>query len=94
MPAVNAATERWLAARLWICSGDELGVLFAQQLENCGLLRCKLQMMRTEPCVSEQRIGPMLAAGLTLRHYASFRNCPTLPRFAAGSPWNHHGLTG
>ena len=84
-------TERWSAERLWICSGDELNLLFAEQFGNCSLVRCKLQMMRSEPCEPRTRIGPMLAAGLTLRHYASFQNCPSLPalcrRVADESPW-------
>jgi D-hydroxyproline dehydrogenase subunit beta len=36
-------------------------------------------MMRSAPYSGGWRIGPMLAAGLTLRHYASFQNCPSLP---------------
>ena len=35
-------------------------------------------MMRSQSHGDAMRIGPMLAAGLTLRHYAAFRNCPSL----------------
>ena len=86
-----AGDARWTADRLWICSGDELRLLFADQFQECGLVRCKLQMMRSQSYGAGWRIGPMLAAGLTLRHYASFRNCPSLPalkhRVARESPW-------
>jgi D-hydroxyproline dehydrogenase subunit beta len=39
----------------------------------------------------------MLAGGLTLRHYSSFQNCPTLPalrrRVSEESPWfDRHGI--
>jgi D-hydroxyproline dehydrogenase subunit beta len=91
MPAVIAGKVTWQADRLWICSGDELNLLFADEFERCGLVRCKLQMMRSEPYGGGSRIGPMLAAGLTLRHYASFQNCPSLPalrrRVTLETPW-------
>ena len=79
------------ADRIWICCGDELGILFPDLLESAGLVRCKLQMMRSQPFGHELRIGPMLAAGLTLRHYVGFRDCPTLVelknRIARDLPW-------
>jgi FAD dependent oxidoreductase TIGR03364 len=66
-------------------------LLFADRFRECGLVRCKLQMMRSQAYGTEWRLGPMLAAGLTLRHYASFANCPSLPalcrRVADESPW-------
>ena len=91
MPAVIAGNGRWSADRLWICSGDELNLLFPDEFEKCGLVRCKLQMMRSKLLGADWRLGPMLAAGLTLRHYASFQNCPSLPtlrrRVALETPW-------
>jgi glycine/D-amino acid oxidase-like deaminating enzyme len=45
-------------------------------------------MMRTPPC--DWRLGPMLAAGLTLTHYRAFAHCPSLSalrtRFAQEHP--------
>ena len=40
---------------------------------------CKLQMMRSQAYGDRFRLGTLLAAGLTLRHYPSFATCPTLP---------------
>src|SRR5579885_3218404 len=64
--------------RGWICSGDEMRVLFPELLSRSGLIRCKLQMMRSRAIGDGRPIGPMLATGLTLRHYAAFRDCPGL----------------
>ena len=55
-------------------------------------------MMRTAPQPGNWRLGPMLAAGLTLRHYAAFKQCQTLAaytqRIAAERPefdqWGIH----
>src|SRR5271166_1508795 len=47
VPEVIAGDSRFSANRLWICSGDELHLLFSEQLRECGLVRCKLQMMRS-----------------------------------------------
>jgi FAD dependent oxidoreductase TIGR03364 len=96
-PRLLAVGMSFSAARVWICSGDELGILWPDLLKQCGLTRCKLQMMRSQPFGENWRLGPMLAAGLTLRHYAAFRNCPSLAelkdRVARESPWlDHYGI--
>jgi len=75
---------------LYVCSGDDLQTLYPDTFVGLGLRRCKLQMLRTAPAPTDWRLGPMLAAGLTLRHYRSFESCPSLPalrrRFAEESP--------
>ena len=90
----SPADATWSAQRLWICSGDELNLLFADEFVRCGLVRCKLQMMRSDPQGGGWRIGPMLAAGLTLRHYRLVSELPEpCRRFAAGSPRKPPGWT-
>jgi FAD dependent oxidoreductase TIGR03364 len=76
-PVLRAGNRSFTAERLWVCSGDDLQTLYPQVLGSLGLVRCKLQMMRTPPC--GWRLGPMLAGGMTLRHYRSFAQCPSLP---------------
>jgi FAD dependent oxidoreductase TIGR03364 len=97
LPTVRAGGKTRRAGRAWVCSGDDFVTLFPDQLGRSGMVRCKLQMMRSQPIGSGWRLGPMLAAGLTLRHYRSFEDCPTLPalkeRIARESPWfDRHGI--
>jgi FAD dependent oxidoreductase TIGR03364 len=91
LPELTAGGNRFSAQRVWICSGDELNMLFPNLLQSRGLIRCKLQMLRSQPYSGLRRIGPMLAGGLTLRHYAAFQHCPTLAalrdRIAHETPW-------
>jgi glycine/D-amino acid oxidase-like deaminating enzyme len=74
---VRTGGPRVAADMLWVCSGDDLETLYPEVLGRAELIPCKLQMMRT-PSV-DWRLGPMLAAGLTLLHYKAFADCPTLP---------------
>jgi FAD dependent oxidoreductase TIGR03364 len=89
--SVTAMSGPLEVGRSWICSGDEMRSLFPELLARSGLIRCKLQMMRSHSLGDSCPIGPMLAAGLTLRHYAAFRDCPGLAalkeRVARESPW-------
>jgi D-hydroxyproline dehydrogenase subunit beta len=93
---IVAGGKPWRVGNVIVCGGDDLHTLFPDVLEASGLTRCKLQMMRTKP-LDGWRLGPMLAAGLTLRHYKSFAGCPTLPalqaRFAAQMPeYDRYGI--
>lgn len=63
----------------FVCTGDDFEGLYAPIYRESGLVRCKLQMLRTEPPAGGHRLGPMLAAGLTLVHYDAFATCRTLP---------------
>jgi FAD dependent oxidoreductase TIGR03364 len=82
-PRLRAGGREWSAERLVVCAGDDLQSLFPDALGGLGLVRCKLQMLRSAPMPAGWRIGPMLAGGLTLTHYQSFRTSPSLPALVA-----------
>lgn len=68
--------------RLVICTGADFRDLAPAAFAASGLYPCKLQMMRSQAFGDRFRVGTHSAAGLTLRHYASFKTCPTLPALA------------
>jgi FAD dependent oxidoreductase TIGR03364 len=79
-PTVTTSQGDYSAKRLAICTGADFRDLHPEAFAQSGLIPCKLQMMRSQPYGSRFRVGTMLAAGLTLRHYKSFASCPTLPK--------------
>jgi FAD dependent oxidoreductase TIGR03364 len=89
-PHIHTSKGEWAANQLIVCAGDDFQTLYPEAFVDCGLVRCKLQMMRSQAFGSDLKLGPMLAAGLTLRHYGCFANCPSLPalkrRFDAKLP--------
>lgn len=82
-PFLEARGEQWEAERIIVCGGEDLTTLYAGVLANSGIVKCKLQMMRTAPQPNGWRLGLGLAAGLTLRFYPAFRICSTMPALAA-----------
>lgn len=96
-PHLTAGERTWTVERLFVCCGDDLKTLYPDVLAVSGIQLCKLQMLRTQPIQSDWRLGPMLAGGLTLRHYLSFQHCPSLPelkrRVAQETPeYDHYGI--
>lgn len=96
LPHVKTARESWTAQRAFVCSGADFETLFPSYFDKFGVTKCKLQMLKALP---EQpvNIGPTLCAGLTLRHYAAFSKCPSLPALdkrydALSETYKHHGI--
>lgn len=94
----TAGGERIGAGAVIVCPGDDLRSLYPGVFREAGVRRCKLQMMRTVAQPAGWRLGAHLAGGLSLRHYASFGRCPSMPglrtRIAAERPemdrWGIH----
>jgi FAD dependent oxidoreductase TIGR03364 len=79
LPRVRATDDReWEFDRVTIASGGDFATLCPEVFAEHALARCKLQMMRTAPQAGGWRLGPMIASGLTLRHYANFAICEEL----------------
>lgn len=97
LPRIITPDGEWLVRRLVICTGADFRELAPVAFANSGLVPVKLQMMRSQAFGERFRVGTHLAAGLTLRHYTSFANCPTLPaltrRLAAELPdYGRYGI--
>src|SRR5262249_46243309 len=81
-PRVVTAAGEWSAGRLVVCAGADFRELAPDAFAESGLMPCKLQMMRARAAGDPFPLGPLLAPGLTLRHYRAFAACPTLPTLA------------
>ena len=82
LPRIHTARETWEVSKVFVCSGADFETLYPEVFDRYPVSKCKLQMMKA---VSDKPIdlGPTLCAGLTLRHYAAFGKCPSLPKVDA-----------
>lgn len=71
-PRVSTTAGEWRADHVYVCSGNDFATLYPEVFAASGLVRCKLQMMRTPVQPGGWQLGPMLCGGLTLLHYAAF----------------------
>jgi FAD dependent oxidoreductase TIGR03364 len=78
LPLLRTRDERWQVAEVYVCGGPDFETLYPGVFSRLPLTKCKLQMMRTAPQPGGWQLGPTLCGGLTLRHYAAFRHCPSL----------------
>ena len=94
---ITSNGEKHSFDRLLICNGDELRLLYPNHLQAAPVVRCKLQMLETAPQGEGWHLGPIVASELTLRHYASFKSCISLPQLKQrlSDAWpehEHHGI--
>lgn len=76
---LHTSKEEIEAEQVYVCSGADFETLYPEFYEKSGLIKSKLQMLRACSQWENNKLGPSLCGGLTLRHYASFAHCPTLP---------------
>ncbi len=63
------------AAKVLICHGDVVNLLYPQQLQQLGLQRCALQMSLTE--VFAHQVQSSIYSGLSIARYPAFEICPS-----------------
>jgi len=78
-PRITTLQGEFRADRLLVCTGADFREIAPDAFASCGFIACKLQMMRSQTFGNDFRLGALLAAGLTLRHYKAFARCPSLP---------------
>lgn len=62
---------------VFVCSGHEIETLFPAVFNKIPIIKCKLQMMRME-MPGANSIGTSVCGGLSLLHYSSFKQAPSL----------------
>ena len=80
LPNIITSQENWKVDKVVVCSGADFQTLYPQLFNQNTISKCKLQMMKAVPHNKKLDIGPSLCAGLTLRHYQAFANCPSLKK--------------
>jgi len=75
-PEVRTTAGKFHATKVVICCGTDFETLFPQAFSESGLLRCKLQMMKTAAQPDPWKLGAMVTDSLTFRHYQAFSELP------------------
>jgi FAD dependent oxidoreductase TIGR03364 len=70
--------ETFEADIIFVCSGADFETLYPEAFAATAITKCKLQMMRFTAQPGNWRIGPALCGGLSLIHYRSFEEAPSL----------------
>lgn len=89
---IHSGTRRFEADRVFVCSGPEFEQLFPQLYAAAPLTRCKLQMLRLAAQPSGFRLGAALCGGLSLVHYAGFREAADVAPLQARYQAEHADL--
>ena len=79
MPFVETKQGKWKVEQVFVCSGQDFETLYPSVFDAAPITRCKLQMMRTIAQPGNWKLGPALSTGLSMLHYSSFSQCPSLP---------------
>ncbi|NEQ54352.1 MAG: TIGR03364 family FAD-dependent oxidoreductase [Leptolyngbya sp. SIO3F4] len=78
MPYIIAGKTVWKADRVFVCSGQETSLLYAEKLATENLQHCQLQMMAGTSQQINPKNFPAIGSGLSMIHYPSFRYCTHL----------------
>jgi len=70
---IKLADKEYEADEIFICNGPDFENLFPSIYDE-NVTKCKLQMLKTVAQPDNWRLGPSLCGGLSLTHYASFKN--------------------
>jgi FAD dependent oxidoreductase TIGR03364 len=66
------------ADKIFVCSGPDIETLFPAEFNALPIVKCKLQMMRMAMPIYRS-ISTSVCGGLSLLHYNSFKQAPSLP---------------
>jgi FAD dependent oxidoreductase TIGR03364 len=70
--------EEYEADVIFVCSGPDFETLYPEVYTALPITKCKLQMLRLNAQPALERIGTAVCGGLSLIHYNSFKDAPSL----------------
>ena len=72
----HSGRQKIQADHVYVCGGPDYEWLFPEVFAESSITRCRLQMMRFACSAARFRLGPALASGLSMVHYAGFAMVP------------------